>query len=112
MWRHMSGRRPRTTLRRRRHAGPGTWAALDEAGDADGDPFIAYRRLEADPATGRGVLVETRPDDSFVGVTHEVRLMSVDPLTGELTVDSYDYSWESLSAPEREKHVAALRSNL
>ncbi len=57
--------------------GPG-WLVLDEAGDAAGNPFITYRRLEVDPETGSGVLVETRPDDRFAGVIHAVHVVSVD----------------------------------
>ena len=99
--------------RRRTMAGaagsPGKWVILDEAGDANGDPFIAYRRIEVDPVTGHGVLVETRPDDSFTRAIHEVHLIRVDPLTGELECDSAETSWEFKSASEREDHVATLR---
>ena len=38
----------------------------------DGDPFVPYRRVEAEPATGRALLVTTRPDDTFTGCVHEV----------------------------------------
>jgi len=79
------------------------------AGDADGDPFIAYRRIEVDPVTGHGVLVETRPDDSFTRAIHEVHLICVDPHTGELKYDSAEKLREFKSASERESHVAALR---
>jgi hypothetical protein len=92
-------------------AGPGEWVVLDEAGDAAGDPFIAYRRLEVDPVTGSGVFVQTRPDDSFRGVIHEVRTASVDLSTGELNIDPTDKHWEFNSASEREELVATLRSN-
>ena len=82
------------------------------AGDADGDPFIAYRRIKLDPVTGHGVLVATRPDDSFTRAIHQVhliRVICVDPLTGELKYDSAEKLWESKSASERESHVATLR---
>jgi hypothetical protein len=88
------------------------WLVLDEAGDPAGDPFIAYRRLEVDPVTGSGVLVETRPDDDFTGVVHVVQLVSVDPASGELTADNSSKYWEFGSATEREERVSALRSSL
>jgi hypothetical protein len=92
-------------------ADPGEWVVLDEAGDAAGNPFIAYRRLEVDPVTGSGVLVQTRPDDAFSGVIHEVRLASVDLSTGELNIDPAGEHWEFNSSSEREELVATLRSN-
>jgi hypothetical protein len=88
----------------------GDWLVLDEAGDPSGDPFIAYRRLEVDPVTGSGVLVETRPDDDFTGVVHVVQLVSVDPVSGELTADNSSTYWEFGTAGEREERVSALRS--
>lgn len=92
-------------------ASPGGWVVLDEAGDAAGNPFIAYRRLEVDPVTGSGVLVQTRPDDAFRGVIHEVCVASVDLSTGELNIDQSEKHWEFNSASEREELVATLRSN-
>lgn len=89
---------------------PRGWVVLEEAGDSDGDPFISYRRIEADPVTGRGVLVETHPDESFTQAVHEVHPISVDPLTGELKYDSHGSQLTFKSSDEREEHVAALRS--
>jgi hypothetical protein len=86
------------------------WLVLDEAGDPAGDPFITYRRLEVDPETGSGVLVETRPDDRFTGVIHQVRTALVDPNTGELIIDDKSRSWEFHSAGERESLVGRLRA--
>src|SRR5579875_75050 len=101
------------TARRRRRAmaaaGPG-WLVLDESGDAAGNLFIPYRRLEVDPATGVGVLVETRPDDRFVTVVHEVHVVRVDPATGVLTLEEPDRSWEFSSREERERLVGSLRA--
>jgi len=39
-----------------------TWVVLEEAGDWVGDPCAPYRRLEADAATGRALLVTATPD--------------------------------------------------
>lgn len=104
------------TLRDRRRAmaaaaaGSGGWVVLEESGHEAGDPFIAYRRLEVDCVTGLGVLVATRPDVGYTRAIHEVRLVSVAPLTGELNDDFPDSYWEFSSSKEREEHVAALRS--
>ena len=73
-----SRRRRRAIATATAGAGAGGWC-LTEAGDAAGDPFVAYRRLEADPVTGSGVLVETRPDDALSGVIHAVRRFSSIP---------------------------------
>ena len=99
-----------------RDAGPdaepeGGWLVLDEVGDPAGDPFVAYRRLEVDPVTGSGVLVETRPDESFTGVVHAVHCVSVDPASGELNTDNSAEYWEFNSAAAREEQVAALRAD-
>ncbi len=93
------------------NGGPGGWLVLDETGDPAGDPFVAYRRLEVDPVTGAGVLVETRPDESFTGVIHGVQIISVDPATGELTADNDAEYCEFSSAEEREERVSALRAD-
>lgn len=102
------------TARRRRRAmaagGPG-WLVLDESGDAAGSLFIPYRRLEVNPATGVGVLVETRPDDRFVTVVHDVHVVRVDPATGVLSFEEPSRNWESSSAEEREKLVDSLRTD-
>ena len=90
--------------------GPG-WLVLDEAGDATGNPFITYRRLEVDPETGWGVLVETRPDDRFAGVIHAVHMVSVDANTGELNIQDSEGYWEFNSAEERERLVGTLRAD-
>ena len=42
-----------------------TWAVLEESGEPAGDPFLPYRRLEVDVATGRALLVSATPDDEF-----------------------------------------------
>lgn len=106
----LASRRRRRAMARAAGAGRG-WLVLAEVGDAAGDPFVAYRRLEADPVTGSGVLVETRPDDSFTGVIHAVQVVLVDPASGEITPDNQDGCWEFDSAEAREEQVSALRAD-
>ena len=118
----LAARRRRRAMARAAHAAPGApgalgagpsggWLVLDEVGDPAGDPFVAYRRLEVDPVTGSGVLIETRPDDSFTGVIHAVHAVSVDPASGELNTDNSAGYWEFDSAEAREGQVAALRGD-
>jgi hypothetical protein len=62
----------------------------EESGDADGDPFLPYTRLDVDVATGKAVLVTTTPDDDFHGVVHSVRAVHLDPATGSVVPDPDD----------------------
>jgi hypothetical protein len=63
------------------------WVVLEESGSSDGDPFLPYRRVEAEPATGRALLVTTRPDDTFTGCVHEVVSGHIDGVSGALSWD-------------------------
>jgi hypothetical protein len=92
-----------------RAAGREGWVVLEEAGEPAGDPFITYRRLEVDPATGTGVFVTTRPDDRFVAVIHEIQPAFVDPDTGKLDIEIAGDSFEASSHDERESIVDSLR---
>lgn len=102
-------------LRRDRLAAAGAlapgWVVLEEVGSSAGDPFLPYRRLEAQPATGRGVLVTTSPDDDFRSVWHDVQEVYVDPRTGRIEApdgrprDPRRFG----SSTDREAHVSAVR---
>ena len=60
---------------------------LEESGSSGGDPFVPYRRVEAEPSTGRALLVTTRPDDTFTGCVHEVVTGHIDVRSGALRWD-------------------------
>lgn len=62
------------------------WVVLESAGDPGGDPFLPYRRLEVEVATGRGLLVTAEPDEQFRGCVHAVEPVRVDPATGAVQV--------------------------
>ncbi len=83
---------------------------LETSGDPAGDPFRPYRRLEADVATGRALLVTTVPDGDFRGCVHVVEALQVDLATGALRaprgVDMPTTSHADVQA--REQHVAKL----
>lgn len=105
----LAARQRRRAMAAARATGRRGWVVLDEAGEPAGDPFITYRRLEVDPETGIGILATTRPDDRFVTVIHEVRLVSVDLDTGELNIEIDAESLESSSHEERERIIDSLR---
>lgn len=86
------------------------WVVLEESGSSDGDPFVAYRRVEAEPSTGRALLVTTRPDDTFTGCVHEVVSGHLDLLSGALRWDEdAARSRSSPDATSREAAASALR---
>ncbi|GAB3160635.1 hypothetical protein [Microbispora hainanensis] len=89
------------------------WVVLEESGYRPGDPFVPYRRLEADARTGRALLVTTRPDDAFTGCVHVVEQGFIDIDTGRLTAgDPARDVHEARSAAEREALVERLRPSL
>jgi hypothetical protein len=92
-------------------ASPDTgWVVLEESGYRPGDPFVPYRRLEADARTGHALLVTTRPDEAFTGCVHVVEQGFVDLDTGGLTAGGAEQDvHQARSAEEREALVERLR---
>lgn len=89
-------------------AGPEAgWVVLEESGHAEGDPFVPYRRLEADPRTGRALLVTAVPDESFTRCVHTVEEGYIDLTTGALTQGGTPQ--EAASATEREELANRLK---
>jgi hypothetical protein len=90
------------------------WVVLEESGDRAGDPLAPYRRLEADPATGRALLVTAVPDADFRTVRHAVQAVHVDLDTGRVgpSPDLRDEPRACPDAAAREAEVAALRARL
>lgn len=86
------------------------WLVLEESGYRPGDPFVPYRRLEADPATGRALLVTTRPDDSFTACVHTVEEGRIDLETGRLDSGEPRFR-EFTSSEEREAWVTRLKAS-
>ncbi len=97
-------------------AAPGAgWLVLEESGYRPGDPFVPYRRLEVDPATGRALLVTTRPDETFTACVHTVERGRIDLETGRLASgepgDGGHVLHEAASAEEREVWVTRLKDS-
>lgn len=61
-----------------------TWITLEESGFSAGDPFVPYRRLEANANTGDAILVTTQPDETMSACIHLVQDLTIDLSTGHL----------------------------
>lgn len=90
------------------------WVVLEEAGDWAGDPCAPYRRLEAQAASGRALLVTTTTDDDFRTCQHTVEVLHIDLDTGrvEQPPNPDEGPFRCSSAADREAHVEALRRTL
>jgi hypothetical protein len=89
------------------------WLVVEESGDAAGDPFLPYSRLEVAPATGRGLLITTAADDEYRNVEHEIRRVRVDPETGAVIEDPAEPGVLTCSdAATREAAAVQIRSRL
>jgi hypothetical protein len=90
------------------------WVVLEEAGDRAGDPWDPYRRLEAQTATGRALLVRALPGDDFRACQHTVELLQLDLDTGriEQPPGPDEAPFRCSTAADREAHVGALRRTL
>jgi hypothetical protein len=88
------------------------WLVVEETGDAAGDPFLPYTRLEVSTATGRGLLVTASPDDEYRHVVHEVRRVRVDLGTGEVADDGGPDVTAHPDAAARDAAAAAARAEL
>lgn len=84
------------------------WVVVEEAGAAEGDPFVPYVRLEVAAATGAGLLVTAAPDEAFRGVVHQVRRVRLDPATGEVVTEGESVAYPDAAA--RDAGAAELRS--
>ncbi|MEU8246291.1 hypothetical protein [Nonomuraea sp. NPDC048916] len=91
------------------------WLVLEESGYRPGDPFVPYRRLEVEPATGRALLVTTRPNETFTACVHTVERGHIDLETGRLASGDPgapgDDLHEVASSEEREALVARVKGS-
>lgn len=86
------------------------WVVVEEAGYRPGDPFVPYRRVEVELATGRSILVTTQPDEEFSACLHRVDVATVDLTTGRLRPHEDASSTRELaSEEEREAYVHDLK---
>src|SRR5262245_2966941 len=85
------------------------WVVLEESGFSPGDPMSPYRRIEAEPRSGRALLVTTRPDETFTVCVHEIVVGRLDPATGALDWDESRPTDSHADATSREAAVSALK---
>lgn len=92
-----------------RHRGE-TRVVLEESGDVAGDPFQPYRRLEADVATGRALLVSATPDEEFRRCVHAVEARQVDLRTGAIRELDDDCVAPTFAEDEQARERSAARA--
>lgn len=116
-WRELLAERTRQRrldrLRAARERGD-AWVVLELSGDAEGDPLLPYRRLEAAVETGWAVLVTTIPDAGFASSLHAVEAVRVDLRTGAVSAPDDDRVAATMhrSVAARESRASALRGQL
>jgi hypothetical protein len=89
------------------------WVVVEESGDPAGDPYLPYSRLEVATAGGYALLVSTVPDDEYRGVTHHVRVVRLDPATGEVLEGPTEPGPTThADAAERDAAAARIRRRL
>jgi hypothetical protein len=72
-------------LARAREAGQ-SWAVVEETGSADRAPFVPYQRVEAEPGTGRAVIISIEPDETLSRAVHRLDEGQIDLVTGALQI--------------------------
>jgi hypothetical protein len=92
------------------HAGQ-PWVVVEEAGHAEGDPFLPYHRLEVEVATGRALLVSAAADDDFRDVHHTVQVAQMDLDSGIVReVQAGEAADTFPDAAAREARVSAVKA--
>jgi hypothetical protein len=84
-----------------------TRVVLEESGDFAGDPFRPYRRLEAEVATGRALLISATPDEEFGRCVHTVEALRVDLQTGAVRELDEERVDPTFSVDERARERSA-----
>jgi hypothetical protein len=86
------------------------WVVTEEAGHAEGDPFLPYHRLEVEVDTGRALLVSATADDDFREVHHTVRVVQVDLDSGVVQeIPAGEPAANSPDAATREARASAIK---
>jgi len=75
----------RAALAQAREAGQ-SWVVAAESGSADRAPFVPYQRIEAQPGTGRAVIVSIEPDETLSRAVHRLEAGRIDLATGGLQI--------------------------
>jgi hypothetical protein len=87
------------------------WVVTEEAGHAEGDPFLPYHRLEVEVGTGRALLVSATADDDFREVHHTVQVLQVDLDSGVVQeIPAGEPAESSPDAAAREARASAIKA--
>lgn len=81
-----------------------SWAVVAETGSEDRAPFVPYQRIEAEPGTGRAVIISIEPDETLSRALHRLDRGQIDLATGGLQVGEAVGSYL-----DRDAFAAALR---
>lgn len=81
-----------------------SWAVVAETGSEDRAPFVPYQRIEAEPGTGRAVIISIEPDETLSRSLYRLDRGQIDLATGGLQVGEAIGSYL-----DRDAFAAALR---
>ena len=81
-----------------------SWAVVAETGSEDRAPFVPYQRIEAEPGTGRAVIISIEPDETLSRALYRLDRGQIDLATGGLQVGEAVGSYL-----DRDAFAAALR---
>jgi hypothetical protein len=81
-----------------------SWAVVAETGSEDRAPFVPYQRIEAEPGTGRAVIISIEPDETLSRALYRLDGGQIDLATGGLQVGEAIGSYL-----DRDAFAAALR---
>ena len=81
-----------------------SWAVVAETGSEDRAPFVPYQRIEAEPGTGRAVIISIEPDETLSRALYRLDQGQIDLATGGLQVGEAIGSYL-----DRDAFAAALR---
>src|SRR4029077_9908004 len=70
--------------RARTQARPGT--LLEESGGPERAPYVPYQRVEAEPGTGRAVIVSIGPDETLSRAVYRLDAGQIDLASGALRI--------------------------
>ena len=75
----------RQALNRAREQGL-SWTVVEENGQPERAPYVPYQRVEAEPATGRAVIVSIGPDETLSRAVYRLDAGQIDVASGALRI--------------------------
>lgn len=81
-----------------------SWTVVAETGSEDRAPFVPYQRIEAEPGSGRAIVISIEPDETLSRALYRLDQGQIDLATGGLRVGEAIGSYL-----DRDAFAAALR---